>query len=180
MVLYPQNLEKCLETSLLSYEARIEIMRQASIGLANFQAALQRIYVDFKPANILIERKEDGSLHAVLGDLGGSGEVGKHNVGTGTPLYASPERFQAMSGKGVFGYSHDAWSFGATLLEVTSGILLETENLRQINRGNLQCLDDWKVEVNALTRTLPADKIGNLIRKCLYSESWMRPQVSEL
>jgi hypothetical protein len=180
-VLYPKNLGECLDFSLLSYDRSLEVMQQAAIGLRNFQEATKRIYIDFKAENILIERKEDGSFLAALGDHGGSGEPGVNNLGTGTPLYAPPELFRARRQLEPITPAYDAWPFGATLLQVVTGINLETPNLQDVAlKHDLSRLPAWIKDVDILKETLPKNPVGALIQDCLNALPDKRPLISDL
>lgn len=86
----------------LSRSDKLYIAYQITLGLCNLHL-LEIIHRDLNPSNIFIsiEEGENGKkkVKAVIGDLGGAGELGKRDVLahlTGAPAYIAPEKLASF------------------------------------------------------------------------------------
>lgn len=116
-----KNLLEIGET--LTQEQKANIVREVAEAL-HAAHRLGLIHRDVKPANILIETKEDGTLHPYILDFGlvREMEVPGHTVTgvvVGTPFYMAPEQARGEAGK--IDRRSDVYSLGATLYEVLCG-----------------------------------------------------------
>jgi eukaryotic-like serine/threonine-protein kinase len=107
----------------LALEERVRVMKDVALGLhaAHRQGLIHR---DVKPANILMERGEDGAWKPYIADFGIARQVEAAaqtttNMTSGTPLYMAPE--QARGDARKLDRRTDVYSLGATLYELCCG-----------------------------------------------------------
>ncbi len=123
---YPDgNLAMLMRQNDLTLSQKDEIVRGVLLGLQHLHR--QRIvHRDFKPANILISRDNQGRLVPKIADFGLSKLVHEDEIessdfdlsdGRGTPSYKAPE--QIVGGKVSFNL--DLWAFGVILFELFTG-----------------------------------------------------------
>jgi serine/threonine-protein kinase len=127
------------------------------------------IHRDVKPANILVEKQPDGSLHPYLVDFG----LAKEGAGTnltmtgfvvGTPQYMSPE--QARGDKNVDRRS-DIFGLGATLFELLTG-RAPFEGATGID-VMMKIVSTDAPPVRKVASGLPAD-LATIVDKCLMRD----------
>jgi len=110
----------------LPVETALKIAAQACLGLAKAHAA-GVVHRDVKPANLFLDRQDDGEVVVKVVDFGVAkasvAEPGGHDLTQtgsmlGSPLYMSPE--QARGAKAVDARA-DIWSLGVVLYQLLSG-----------------------------------------------------------
>lgn len=128
------GLDDHLKSPNLDQKAKLRIAIDIIHGIQELHQ-LGIVHCDIKPANIFLEKDENGVPHAVVGDLG----IAYYAVGDpdpdflpGTPKYKAPEIFN-RSGHSHFG--SDTWSFGVLLSELFKGSTPfdSVENTTQFN-----------------------------------------------
>ncbi|TKD12640.1 protein kinase domain-containing protein [Polyangium fumosum] len=107
----------------LTLEQRVKLMLEITAAVHEAHR-LGLIHRDIKPGNILVERREDGSLKPYIMDFGLAREVsdrGQTRTGAvvGTPAYMPPE--QAKGDVRAMDRRSDVYSLGATLYDVIVG-----------------------------------------------------------
>jgi serine/threonine-protein kinase len=98
----------------LPSEEALEIARQLCAGLAaaHNNGILHR---DLKAANVILNRRQDGSLRAVITDFGLATEVRLGSVlDGGTPTYMAPELWRGEKP----GKASDVYALGVILYEI--------------------------------------------------------------
>ena len=78
----------------LAEDQALELAEQACRAVAALHAA-GVLHRDVKPSNLLVDRRDDGSTHVLVADLGSAkrlAEASGITVTTGTPAYMSPEQ----------------------------------------------------------------------------------------
>jgi serine/threonine-protein kinase len=132
-------------------EAVVQIATHVALALdeAHSKGVVHR---DVKPANILLDRREDGSVIARLCDFGLAKPIGDPGKLTmtgavlGTPLYMAPE--QAADSKRADAQS-DLWALGATVFHALTGstILSDVKTYQQWIRELVQKDARWLQDV---------------------------------
>lgn len=123
---YPDgNLAMLMRQVDLTLAQKDDIVRGVLLGLQHLHR--QRVvHRDFKPANILISRDNQGRFVPKIADFGLSKLVNEDEIessdfdlsdGRGTPSYKAPE--QIVGGKVSFNL--DLWAFGVILFELFTG-----------------------------------------------------------
>ncbi|MBZ0102608.1 MAG: protein kinase [Thermoanaerobaculia bacterium] len=155
----------------------VALLRQAAAALAH---AHRRgvVHRDVKPANMLVEKGEDGSERLWLGDFGISkvlslegATVGESRMLVGTPHYMSPE--QAAS-KRVDGRS-DLFSLGAVAFEMLTGSMaFRGDSIQSVLYAIVHGQPDFEV----LRARVDEDLLA-VVRKCLAKspdDRWPRAE----
>jgi eukaryotic-like serine/threonine-protein kinase len=109
--------------STMTLEEKVRVIRQIASALHEAHR-LGMVHRDVKPANIMVERAEDGSLKPYIMDFGLARETGDSGATVsgalmGTPSFMSPE--QAAGKVRSLDRRTDVFSLGATLYEVLVG-----------------------------------------------------------
>ncbi len=123
---YPDgNLAMLMKHTSLTPTQKEEIVRGILLGLQHLHR--QRIvHRDFKPANILISRDNQGRFVPKIADFGLSKLVQEDEIdssdfdlsdGRGTPSYKAPEQITG----GKVSFNLDLWAFGVILFELFTG-----------------------------------------------------------
>lgn len=123
---YPDgNLAMLMKHTPLTPTQKEEIVRGILLGLQHLHR--QRIvHRDFKPANILISRDNQGRFVPKIADFGLSKLVQEDEIdssdfdlsdGRGTPSYKAPEQITG----GKVSFNLDLWAFGVILFELFTG-----------------------------------------------------------
>ena len=127
-----------------------------------------------QPANVMVERREDGGWHAVVMDFGiarDSDETGITESGTvlGTASYMSPE--QARGEVKRLDRRTDVYSLGATLFHLLTGrppfVAQSTADII------LKVLMEEPPSVRKLSPSVP-EPIDTIVNKCLAKEPQQR------
>lgn len=168
----------------LTLKERLCIFRDACIGVQKLHEA-GAIVVDFKPKNIIYDRKKRGMLI----DLGSVGVKGENTRDfSHSPLYASPKQMAIFLGltNEVFDYSDDIWSIGMSLIEVFKNNLLEDEILlplfENVRVGNISI----GVFTQALHEEVMKQVVGvtphiyMIVESCLDLNPSHRPTIEEV
>jgi eukaryotic-like serine/threonine-protein kinase len=149
----------------------VDLLLQALEALAAAHA-LGMVHRDFKPANLFVAKRLDGSTCAKVLDFGIAKLVDRNGTGKdsgltgtnaamGSPRYMSPE--QMRSARDVDGRA-DIWAVGTTLYELLTGIApFDGESLTQVCAAILQD------EPNGMTLRRPDIPMGleAVVRRCL-------------
>ncbi len=101
-------------------EERLEIMEQVARAVQAAHAS-GVVHRDLKPGNIMVERRDDGRLHAYVLDFGIAHDLAEPDddsttVPTGTAAYMAPERIRGDGRR--LDHRVDVYGLGATLYAV--------------------------------------------------------------
>ena len=126
MKYYPDgNLATLLKNQLLTDNQIYELTRGILLGLQHLHQH-RIVHRDFKPANILISRDNQGKLIPKIADFGLSKLVNDEEIddsdfdlsdGRGTPSYKAPEQIEGSR----VSFNLDLWAFGVILYEIMTG-----------------------------------------------------------
>lgn len=175
------NLANLLKRHKLTPTELYDLTRGILLGLQHLHR--QRIvHRDFKPANILISRDNQGRLVPKIADFGLSklvnGEAALDQSdfdlsdGRGTPSYKAPEQIEG----GRVSYNLDLWAFGVVLYEMLLGEKpfgadRPTDSEQRVRRS---------VERKILAARLPAsveqiaEPYRTIIKRCLVRDLYQR------
>lgn len=152
----------------LSLEELLRLMREVCEGVhAAHRVGL--IHRDLNPANLMVERLEDGSTRASVLDFGlarghGDGRLTETGRVMGTISYMSPE--QARGHTALLDRRTDVYSLGATLYELLTGDPpFDGEGLERMSR----IVKEDPVPVRNLVPTIPAD-LNTVVLTCLQKD----------
>lgn len=177
MKYYPDgNLAQLLKSTPLTITQKEEIVRGILLGLQHLHKH-RIVHRDFKPANILISRDNQGKFIPKIADFGLSKLVNEDEIessdfdlsdGRGTPSYKAPEQIEG----GKVSFNLDLWALGVILYEIFVG---EKPFGSDIRIGSEQSLRR-EIEMKIVTVTLPT-KLTNvpqpyqtMIRRCLVKD----------
>jgi len=157
--------------SVMTRKQQLRAMKDIAEALhaAHLQGVVHR---DVKPANILIERREDGTYWPYLVDFGLARQVDVRTQSSvigaaGTPGYMSPEQ-----GRGELQVSHrtDVYGLGATLYSLLCGRPPFCGNPAQVL---LDVLSKEPQRMRTFDKSIPVD-LDTLVLKCLEKEPALR------
>ena len=181
------NLATLLKNEKLSTTQVYDLTKGILLGLQHLHNH-RIVHRDFKPANILISRDNEGKLIPKIADFGLSKLVGNEEIdnsdfdlsdGRGTPSYKAPEQIEGSR----VSFNLDLWAFGVILYEIMVG---EKPFQADLRSGSEQavCRD---VELKIMAVELPdlikqvAEPYQSIIRRCLIRDIHQRVRkVSEL
>lgn len=108
---------------LLTLEQKVRVVQQVAYGI-HAAHRIGLVHRDLKPGNILLETRDDGSLHPYVVDFGLVHDqeamvVTRSGAVTGTPAYLSPEQAQCTP----VDRRSDVYSLGVVLYELLVGVL---------------------------------------------------------
>ncbi|WP_243294068.1 protein kinase domain-containing protein [Geothrix mesophila] len=152
----------------LSLEELLRLMKEVCEGV-HAAHRMGLIHRDLNPANLMVERLEDGSTRASVLDFGlarglGDGRLTETGRVMGTVSYMSPE--QARGHTALLDRRTDVYSLGATLYELLTGDPpFEGEGLERMSR----IVRDDPVPVRRLVPTIPAD-LDTVVLTCLQKD----------
>ncbi len=152
----------------LSLEELLRLMKEVCEGV-HAAHRMGLIHRDLNPANLMVERLEDGSTRASVLDFGlarglGEGRLTETGRVMGTVSYMSPE--QARGHTALLDRRTDVYSLGATLYELLTGNPpFEGEGLERMSR----IVRDDPVPVRRLVPTIPAD-LDTVVLTCLQKD----------
>jgi serine/threonine-protein kinase len=158
----------------MSLDDKIAVMQDVVAGI---QEAHRHgiVHRDVKPANVMVERAEDGRWLAVVMDFGlareSTVEAGLTRSGAllGTPAYMSPE--QARGDVHAIDRRSDIYGLGATLFELLTGRPpFVGSSLAQVLA---QAIHDEPPAPRSLVTSLPAD-LETIALKCLAKDPAQR------
>jgi serine/threonine protein kinase len=176
MKYYPDgNLADLLKRNKLSDKELRDIIQGILEGLKHLHQ--QRIvHRDFKPANILISRGQNGRFVTKIADFGLSKLVSQDEVdssdfdlsdGRGTPSYKAPEQIEG----GRVSFNLDLWAFGVILYEMLTGekpFSVGTQSSEPTLRREIE-RKITSVQLPDRLRTIPEPYQG-MIRRCLVKD----------
>ncbi|MCP1386368.1 protein kinase [Runella sp. S5] len=176
MKYYPDgNLADLLKRNKLSDKELRDIIQGILEGLKHLHQ--QRIvHRDFKPANILISRGQNGRFVTKIADFGLSKLVSQDEVdssdfdlsdGRGTPSYKAPEQIEG----GRVSFNLDLWAFGVILYEMLTGekpFSVGTQSSEPTLRREIE-RKITSVQLPDRLHTIPEPYQG-MIRRCLVKD----------
>ena len=101
----------------LSPADALAVARQLCAALAEAHRS-GIIHRDLKPGNIMVSRRADGELRAVITDFGLAGETCELAEGLGTPHYMAPELWRGAKAT----KASDIYALGVVLYEMSTGM----------------------------------------------------------
>lgn len=167
------NLATLLKRERLTPQQTFDLAKGILLGLQHLHRH-RIVHRDFKPANILISRDNQGRLVPKIADFGLSKLVDDEAVdqsdfelsdGRGTPSYKAPEQIEG----GRVSYNLDLWAFGVVLYEM----LLGEKPFAPDDRAGSEQAVRRLVEVKIMSATIPGklEQIGepyrSIIKRCL-------------
>lgn len=177
MKYYPDgNLAQLLKSTPLTLAQKEEIVRGILLGLQHLHKH-RIVHRDFKPANILISRDNQGKFIPKIADFGLSKLVNEDEIessdfdlsdGRGTPSYKAPEQIEG----GKVSFNLDLWALGVILYEIFVG---EKPFGSDSRIGSEQSLRR-EIEMKIVTVTLPTkltkvpQPYQTMIRRCLVKD----------
>lgn len=176
MKYYPDgNLADLLKRHKLTDKELRDIIQGTLEGLVHLHQ--QRIvHRDFKPANILISRGQNGRFVPKIADFGLSKLVSQDEIdssdfdlsdGRGTPSYKAPEQIEG----GRVSFNLDLWAFGVILYEMLTGekpFSVGAQSSEPTLRREIE-RKITSVQLPDRLRTLPEPYQG-MIRRCLVKD----------
>lgn len=177
MKYYPDgNLADLLRTTRLSVEQIKTITGGILLGLKHLHQN-RIVHRDFKPANILISRDNQGRFIPKIADFGLSKLVSEEEIdssdfdlsdGRGTPSYKAPEQIEG----GRVSFNLDLWAFGVILYEMMTGEKPFSVNGRTGTESSLKREIEMKIVTVATPPRLAEiqDPYQTIIRRCLVRD----------
>jgi eukaryotic-like serine/threonine-protein kinase len=181
MKYYPDgNLATLLKRATLTPQQTHDLTKGILLGLQHLHRH-RIVHRDFKPANILISRDNQGRLIPKIADFGLSKLVGEEYIdqtdfelsdGRGTPAYKAPEQIRG----GRVSFNLDLWAFGVILYEM----LLGEKPFRADASVSSEPAARRMVEQQIVRAAIPdalntvAEPYQSLIRQCLVANSHQR------
>jgi serine/threonine protein kinase len=161
----------------------IQIMLQISSAIAHLHEH-QIFHGDIKPANIMIDEKDDGSIHIKLIDFGISAHFDDIlQLKQGSPLYFSPEIAHQLN----ISSSSDIWAFAVMLLQMLSDddkpFFLKSAKSSDDIVSTLKSLsfDSTPFPENLLYHEDPnVVFLARVVQRCLSLDSSDRPRAQEI
>ena len=162
--------ERLTRENRLYGEEALNIARQLCAGLAAAHDA-GILHRDLKTSNIILSRKEDGKLRAVITDFGLASEARLENsVDGGTPRYMAPELWR----EGKPSKASDVYALGVILYELVTGSPpIEASDSWQMNRPRpLQAPSLFNKDLDACW--------DRAVLPCLDPDPRVRPQAADV
>lgn len=186
MKYYPDgNLADLLKKEKLTPEQIHDLTRGILLGLQHLHRH-RIVHRDFKPANILISRDNQGRFVPKIADFGLSKLVSDDEIdssdfdlsdGRGTPSYKAPEQIEGSR----VSFNLDLWAFGVILYEIITG---EKPFASDSRVGSEQVIKR-EIEKKIVTVTLPKrveqlpDPYRSMIKRCLVKDIHKRVRKEE-
>lgn len=181
MKYYPDgNLADLLRTTRLSLEQIKSLVEGILLGLKHLHQN-RIVHRDFKPANILISRDNQGRFIPKIADFGLSKLVREEEIdssdfdlsdGRGTPSYKAPEQIEGSR----VSFNLDLWAFGVILYEIMTGEKPFSVNGRTGTESSLKREIELRivsVEMPPRLDTVP-EPFQGIIRRCLVRDIHQR------
>ncbi|MDI1479407.1 serine/threonine-protein kinase [Polyangium sp. y55x31] len=155
--------------SAMTLEEKVRIVRQVALALHEAHR-LGLVHRDVKPANILLERGEDGAWKPYIMDFGLAREMGDTGATVtgalmGTPSFMAPE--QAAGKVRSLDRRTDVYCLGATLYDVLAGRPpIVADNLTALLQG---IVHDEPPTIRQIDRDVPQD-LEAIVMKCLEKQ----------
>lgn len=149
-----------------------KFIHDTAAGLRYLHEEKEMVHQDIKPDNILINSKGD----YVIMDFGISREAratlrsqSRRSTGAGAPAYMAPERFLANP---QIIYASDIWSLGASIYELTMGIL----PFNGMGGG----LMNAGAAIPSILEYGWSPGLNMVMQKCLSKDPWERKRACEI
>ena len=186
MKYYPDgNLADLLKRGKLTPEQIHDLTRGILLGLQHLHRN-RIVHRDFKPANILISRDNQGRFVPKIADFGLSKLVSDDEIdssdfdlsdGRGTPSYKAPEQIEGSR----VSFNLDLWAFGVILYEIITG---EKPFASDSRVGSEQVIKR-EIEKKIITVALPKrveqlpEPYRTMIKRCLVKDIHKRVRKEE-
>lgn len=174
------NLATLLKNERLSPAQIYDLTRGILLGLQHLHKH-RIVHRDFKPANILISRDNEGRLVPKIADFGLSKLVDNEEIdssdfdlsdGRGTPSYKAPEQIEGSR----VSFNLDLWAFGVILYEIMTGEKPFQVDMRSGSEQSIR----RSIELKIMSVQLPdrinsiAEPYQRILKRCLVRDIHQR------
>ena len=178
------DLQKGCDQALLNRCQRVDALRQSAIGLRAYHRT-ERIYSDVKPENILVTLNGE-EVNAFLSDFEGGKKEGSAKRPLGSPLYFSPDLYQAMLHQArnqtyLLTVGADSWSFAKMAAYALSHKQVDKKEMHELFRSkySLELYEAWiKKGLQSADFFMPG-RLRDVLKRGFNLDPTKRPTMEE-